>query len=93
MKKQPKLHECPGCGRSHTGFTEKCGDCLVAPSKSVARRIAAQTNVTTNVTPDTDVTIVKPPTNVTKRGFGSGKGRPREHKGNAVRQAAYRGRQ
>lgn len=42
--------------------------------------------------PDTGVTVVKPPTNVTHRGFGSGAGRPRLHGSNATRQRAYRGR-
>lgn len=72
----PKLHRCPECGQSHSGFTDRCGECLA--------------NVTTNVTPDRDAAPTSVTTNVTGRGFGSGKGRARIHGSNAERQAAYR---
>jgi hypothetical protein len=70
--------KCKLCGGRHWSYEEH--DLGVTPT------------VTTIVTPDTDVTIVEAPTNVTGRGFGSGAGRPKKHETSAQRQAAYRER-
>jgi len=76
----PKIHRCPECGRSHTGFTEKCRDCYygsypvaLAASVQDAKETQDHKPVLRNC--------------VTKR-----RGRPRVHKDNAERQKAYRGR-
>jgi len=75
-----KLHRCPKCGRSHTGFMDNCAECLnptpegalVIADETVTEFLTGRPN---NVTP------------VTKRG------RPRQFRNNAEKQKAYRQRQ
>ncbi len=76
-KKSSKFKVCPSCKQKHTGFTDKCADCLnalpegalVIADETVTEFLTGQPN---NVTP------------VTKRG------RPRKYESNAARQKAWR---
>ena len=77
-----KFHRCPDCGRSHAGFTELCGDCLDYGSRLVEGSEAQVAGITPLVT----IMGGKEANNVTHRG------RPRQYRNNAERQAAYRGR-
>jgi len=76
-----KLHRCPECGRSHTGFTERCGDCL--------SRAAPKNWLEQGVEDARETHDYKPVLRncVTKR-----RGRPRVHKDNAEKQRAWRER-
>jgi len=90
-----KLHSCPECGRSHTGLTLICGDCLyevrlnqpVADKQPHPRWLEFFKDGRINVTL---VGKLRQRTNVTLRGFGTGSGRPRVHKDNAEKQRAWR---
>jgi len=90
-----KLHRCPECGRSHTGLTLICGDCLYEQLLEHEKRDGGPLPEGAIVTVDPDdegVTkfLTGEPNNVTP--VTKRRGRPRVHKDNAERQKAWRGR-
>lgn len=75
-----KLRRCPSCGRSHAGFLDLCPDCY----KGIKAGVAALNEGRISPWEEVKKEIVTP---VTKR-----RGRPRQYRNDAERQAAYRSR-
>ena len=75
----PKLHRCPDCGREHSGFTEKCRDCFYGSQVTVAEASVEDARATRGYEP-------------TLRNCVTKRGRPRQYRNNAEKQAAWRQR-